>query len=208
MLSDVMEEVSRLAGLVNRLLILAEGDAGRIAGKEQAARLDKIVCESVEMFEAVAEARGVQLSIADVTPTVVPGDDAHLRQVVRNLVDNAIKYNKDPGRVIVSLRQDPLKKVAILTVQDTGTGIDPAVLPRIFERFYRADKSRARSAERAGYGLGLSICQTIVHALKGSITVESKPGVGSTFTVRLPLLDESRLLQQSGVIPAVVSTRS
>src|SRR5205807_749662 len=87
-LSDVMEEIGRLVGLVNRLLILAEGDAGRLAGKDQFAHLDKIVRESVDMFDAVAELKGVRLQLGELARALVPGDETYLRQVVRNLIDN------------------------------------------------------------------------------------------------------------------------
>lgn len=197
-LADVMEEIGRLAGLVNRLLILAEGDAGRLSGRAQFAHLDKIVRESVDMFEAVAEMRGVRLAIGALAPAVVPGDETYLRQVVRNLIDNAIKYNRNPGQVVVHLRVEPAKKEALLTVEDTGIGIDADVLPRIFERFYRADKARTREQERSGYGLGLSICQAIVQALHGDITVTSEAGKGTTFTVRLPCAEEGSLSQVQG----------
>jgi heavy metal sensor kinase len=190
-LSDVMEEISRLAGLVNRLLILAEGDAGRLAGKDQITHLEKIVRESVDMFEAVAELKGVRLKLGELAPADVTGDETYLRQVVRNLIDNAIKYSRNPGHVVVHLRVDPIRSQAVLIVKDSGIGIDSEVLPRIFERFYRADKARSRENERGGYGLGLSICQTIVEALHGEIAVESDLGRGAIFTVRLPLHEES-----------------
>jgi heavy metal sensor kinase len=197
-LSDVMEEISRLAGLVNRLLILAEGDAGRVAGKDQFTRLDKIVRESADMFDAVAELNGVRLTLGELASAIVPGDETYLRQVVRNLIDNAIKYNRSPGEVVVHLRVDSARKQALLIVKDSGIGIDKEVLPRIFERFYRADKARTREKERAGYGLGLSICRTVIQALHGEITVDSDAGRGSTFTVRLPLIEDSTPLAHSG----------
>jgi signal transduction histidine kinase len=197
-LADVIEEIGRLAGLVNRLLILAEGDAGRLAGRDQFTRLDKIVRESVDMFDAVAEMKGVRLTLGDIAPAIVCGDETYLRQVVRNLIDNAIKYNANPGAVNVHLRVESAKKQVMLIVSDSGIGIDQQVLPRIFERFYRADKSRTRENERAGYGLGLSICQTIVKALGGEITVMSEPGRGSTFVVRLPLIVDGASLSHSG----------
>jgi heavy metal sensor kinase len=197
-LSDVMEEIGRLVGLVNRLLILAEGDAGRVAGKDQFTRLDKIVRESVDMFDAVAEMKGVRLTLGELASALVPGDETYLRQVVRNLIDNAIKYNRNPGEVVVHLRVDSSKKQVLLVIKDSGIGIDQEVLPRIFERFYRADKARSREKERAGYGLGLSICQTVIQALHGEITVESVTGRGTTFTVRLPLIEDSTSLSHSG----------
>ena len=126
------------------------------------------------------------------------GDETYLRQVVRNLIDNAIKYNKNPGEVVVELRVEKDKKQAVLTVRDTGIGISAEVLPRIFERFYRADKSRTREHERSGYGLGLSICQAVVRALRGEISVESHAGQGTKFTVRLPLIEDGTSLSHSG----------
>jgi two-component system phosphate regulon sensor histidine kinase PhoR len=155
--------------------------------------LDKIVRESVDMFDAVAEMQGVRLSIGELAPALVPGEETHLRQVVRNLIDNAIKYNRKPGQVTVHLRAEPAKKEVLLIVEDTGIGIDPEVLPRIFERFYRADKARTREMDRSGYGLGLSICQSIVHALHGEITVKSEAGKGATFVVRLPSAEDGQL---------------
>ena len=198
LLTDVMEECSRLAGLVNRLLLLAEGDAGRLGARDQSVRLDKVVREALDMFEGVAETRGITLHSTDLPAVIVPGDEYHLRQVVRNLIDNAIKYNRNPGEVVVHLRVDSARKQALLIVKDSGIGIDKEVLPRIFERFYRADKARTREKERAGYGLGLSICQTVIQALHGEITVESDAGRGCTFTVRLPLIEDPTSLAHSG----------
>ncbi len=197
-LTDVMEEITRLAGIVNRLLILAEADAGRLAARTQVSRLEKLVLEAVMMFDAVAETAGVALKMGKLEASLVRGDETSLRQVVRNLIDNAIKYNRHPGSVDVDLQVEAKSRHAVLTVRDTGIGIDSDILPRIFERFYRADKARSREQERAGYGLGLSICKTIVDALHGEIFVESEKGVGTVFTVRLPLAEEPAALTQSG----------
>jgi two-component system, OmpR family, heavy metal sensor histidine kinase CusS len=190
LLTDVMEEVTRLATLVNRLLLLAEGDAGWLGARDQSVRLDKIVRESVDMFEAVAESQGVQLTAGELPPALVPGDEFHVRQVVRNLIDNAIKFSPEPGRVEIALQTNVVPKYAMLSVKDQGIGIGPEMLPHIFGRFYRVDKSRNRLSPRGGSGLGLSICRTIVTALHGDISVASEPGHGSTFTVQLPLLEE------------------
>jgi len=197
-LADVMEEIGRLTGLVNRLLLLAEADAAGLAARNQATRLEKIVHEAAMMFDAVAEAQDVRLTLGVIDPCLVPGDETSLRQIVRNLIDNAIKYNRQAGEVTVNLRVDAARNQAIFTVKDTGIGIDREVLPRIFERFYRVDKARSREQERGGYGLGLSICKTIVLALHGDITVESEKGKGTTFIVRLPLADEAAALANSG----------
>jgi signal transduction histidine kinase len=192
LLAEVMEECYHLSSLVKRLLLLAEGDAGRLAARGQTARLDKIVRESVEMFAGVAESQGVDIDIGALPPATVPGDEFYLRQVVRNLLDNAIKFSPPPGKVTVELSAEPAARGVTLTVRDRGLGIPAADLPHVFERFYRGDKARQREPGRAGNGLGLSICQAIVQALHGNIAVESKPGEGSTFTVRLPLLEETK----------------
>jgi heavy metal sensor kinase len=194
LLIDVMEESSRLAGLVNRLLLLAEGDAGRLGARDQSVRLDKVVRESLDMFEGVAEAHGVTLPGGELPAVIVPGDEYHLRQVVRNLIDNAIKFTSAGGHVMVTVGVQPDRRRAWLRVQDSGIGIGSEDLPRIFERFYRADKARTREARPGGHGLGLSICQSIVTALDGEITVDSQPGHGSTFTVSLPLVGAAQAI--------------
>ncbi|HWY88676.1 MAG TPA: HAMP domain-containing sensor histidine kinase [Gemmataceae bacterium] len=188
LLTDVAEECARLTSLVNRLLLLAEGDAGRLAAHDQCARLDKVVSESVNMFEAVAESKGVELKLVNLSPAVVPGEEFHLRQVVRNLLDNAIKFTPARGRITVDLATDPDKKQTALRVSDSGIGIASADMPRIFERFYQSDKSRNRDQNRGGSGLGLAICLAIVSALHGKIEVQSQPSQGSVFTVTLPLV--------------------
>ena len=187
LLSDVAEECARLTNLVNRLLVLAEGDAGRLAPRDHQAQLDKVVRDAVNMFEAVAESKGVELKVSNLSPVAVPGEEYHLRQVVRNLLDNAIKFTPAAGKVTVDLATDRDKKQTRLRVSDSGAGIASEDLPRIFERFYRGDKARSREQNPGGNGLGLAICQAIVSALDGDIEVQSRLGQGSTFTVTLPL---------------------
>ncbi len=189
LLVDVAEECARLTNLVNRLLLLAEGDAGRLAAGDQRAQLDRVVRDAVNMFEAVAESKGVELKLKNLAPVAVPGEEYHLRQVVRNLLDNAIKFTPAPGSVTVDLVWEPGKTETKLRISDSGMGISSEDLPRIFERFYRSDKSRSRDQNQnpGGNGLGLAICHAIVTALDGTIDVESKPGHGSVFTVTLPV---------------------
>jgi two-component system phosphate regulon sensor histidine kinase PhoR len=112
-----------------------------------------------------------------------------LRQVVNNLVDNAIKFTPSGGKVRVEVLADQAGVEARLCVKDTGMGIPAEELPRIFDRFYRGDKSRQRDGRSGGTGLGLSICQVIINALNGKIQVESTPGHGSQFTVSLPIVE-------------------
>ncbi len=189
LLADVMEECSSLGNLVNRLLVLAEGDAGRIRQSGETGRLDEIVRRSVAMFEGVAELRGVQLRSGRIDRALTVGDENSLRQVVQNLIDNAIKFTLKGGQVTVSLRREPGKHHVCLSVEDTGAGIPAGELSRVFERFYRGDRSRPHEAGRKGNGLGLSICDSVVRALGGEITVQSSVGVGTTFNVYLPLAE-------------------
>ncbi len=186
-LGDVIEECSHLTGLVNRLLLLAARDADQLALREQSVALDEVVRKSLQMFEGVAEVQGVKLCSGLIQSATVPGDEYHLRQVVNNLIDNALKFTPEGGMVQVSLDTDPREGTARLQVQDTGCGIGTTELPRIFERFYRGDKSRQHARGRRGDGLGLSICQAIVTALDGTLEAQSQLGKGSTFTTILPL---------------------
>jgi signal transduction histidine kinase len=181
-----MEECASLEMLVNQLLLLAEGDAGRLALRTEGVRLDQVVQKSLEMFSGVAESGEVQLQATALAPVTVVGAEGHLRQVINNLVDNALKFTPPGGRVTVEVAAEPGDGQARMVVADNGTGIGPEDLPHIFERFYRGDKARHRNG-RHGTGLGLSICQSIVSALRGTIEVDSTPGHGSRFKVYLPL---------------------
>lgn len=184
LLNEIMEESSSMGVLVNQLLLLSESDAGRLALNPQPVPLDQVVKKSVDMFEGVAESQGIHLKVPELTAMQVAGDESHLRQLINNLLDNAIKFTPSGGQVTVELSRQ--NGHAHLRVADTGSGIPPDELPRIFERFYRGDKSRHRADGRRGTGLGLAICQAIVAGHHGSIHVDSDPGKGSTFTVELP----------------------
>jgi len=186
LLNDIMEECTSLSTLVNQLLLLAEGDAGRLALHTEPVRLDRVVRKSLEMFNGVAESVGVALQAARLDPVEVRGGENYLRQLINNLVDNALKYTPPDGEVRVEVAHDGNQ--VRLSVADTGMGIAAEELPRVFERFYRSDKSRQHEGVRRGTGLGLAICQSIVAALQGHIDVASTPGQGTTFNVYLPLL--------------------
>jgi signal transduction histidine kinase len=118
----------------------------------------------------------------------VMGDPVRLRQLFLNLLTNAIKYTARSGTVTVALERRG--EFAALAVHDTGVGIAAADLPYIFDRFWRADRARSRGAERGGFGLGLAIAQWIAHAHGGTITVASRLGRGSTFTVTIPAMHQ------------------
>jgi heavy metal sensor kinase len=187
LLADVVEECTGLGKLVNQLLLLAEGDAGLLQAGGGSARLDRLAARSVEMFQGIAEQRGVELHADALAPAAVRGNEAHLRQVVHNLIDNALKFTPPGGRVLVAVSTRAAAGQAVLRVSDAGSGIAPEDLPHVFERFYRADKARCREQPTGGTGLGLSICQAIVTACGGHLAVESKLGHGTAVTAVLPL---------------------
>lgn len=189
-LTDMIDEVGQLSAMVNRLLILAESDAGRMVPQPgQAAFLGKVVREAIEMFQPVAESVGVEIRAAEFPVIEVGCEEVNLRHLVRNLIDNAIKFSTPGKTVTVSLRIEGER--GIFEVADEGVGISAEDLPRLFERFFRGDRARHRDDARAGSGLGLSICQAIVTAMGGEIRVASKLGRGTTFTVSLPLAGNS-----------------
>lgn len=170
----------RMRKLIESLLELARFDAGQEVLKRLRFNFSSTVTDSVEMVQTLAEERGVKI-ICELPSLEVTGDSERLGQVVTNLLTNAIQYNRPEGEVRVKLEAQ--NGLAVLTVADTGKGIAPEDAPRVFERFYRADKSRTGAGNS---GLGLSICKAIVEAHGGTIEVASLVGTGSTFTVRLP----------------------
>jgi heavy metal sensor kinase len=185
-LSVLLEECNHMRVLVNQLLLLAEGDAGRLRLHSQALRFDQIVANSLEMFQVVAEANEVELAVRRLEPVLIHGDGNRLWQVVNNLIDNAVKFTPAHGRVALDFWLDEPRRQCVLEVADSGAGIAPHDLPRIFERFYQGDKARQRENPSRGVGLGLSICQAVVAVHGGVIEVASVLGAGTTFTVRLP----------------------
>jgi signal transduction histidine kinase len=190
LLEDIIEEGTLLETLVNQLLLLSESEADREPGDGEAVPLHEVVSKSVDMFRGVAEVREVTL-IADIRQTVtVAGKRIHLRQVVNNLLDNAIKYTPHGGVVTVQLCSFDHGRTAKLSVADTGPGIDPGDVPSIFDRFFRADRARGRD-EAHGAGLGLSICKSVIEAHGGTIRCESDLGEGTTMIVEYPAISES-----------------
>jgi signal transduction histidine kinase len=148
----------------------------------RAGRLAPVCEEAVRLLPPLAHRRAVSIEIASDPAAAVRGDREHLKTAVTNLVSNAIRHNKDGGKVTIELRAADGE--ARIRVADTGPGIPPEHLPHVFERFYRADPSR--SAGTGGVGLGLAITKSIVDAHHGSIDLRSEPGRGTTVEVRLP----------------------
>jgi two-component system, OmpR family, sensor kinase len=172
----------RMRNLTESLLQLARLDAGQETMKRERFDLARIARECVEMVGPLAAERKIRIQ-SDLPPTECLGDHDRISQVVTNLLTNAIHFNRDQGEVHLSARAEA--DAVFFAVADTGQGIPAEDIPHLFERFYRAEKSRSRIQGRNG--LGLAICKAIIDAHGGSIEVSSQPGVGSTFTVKLPL---------------------
>jgi heavy metal sensor kinase len=182
---SILESAERMSEVVESLLLLARADSGQNLIRQEPVELGDIVLQAVENIEPLAARDRISLMVVDVDELVVAGDPLWLNQVVTNLLSNGIKYTPAGGEVTVALRRDGDQ--AELEVRDTGIGIPPEHVARIFDRFYRVDHGRARAA--GGAGLGLSITRWAVEAHGGEISVESRPGEGSCFRVRLPLAD-------------------
>jgi len=168
----------RMRKLIKSLLELARLDAGQEQMKRLQFDFSKTIADCVELIRPIADERGVKI-ISELPPLEISGDSERLAQVVTNLLTNAIQYNHEGGEARVKLESQ--NGLAILTVSDTGAGISAEDLPRIFERFYRADKSRSSG----NTGLGLAICKAIVEAHGGTLEVSSEENVGTIFRVRL-----------------------
>lgn len=181
--SYTRDEANRMKKLVDDLLFLARADAARAPAARIPLNFSDIVWSGLLPFESIAFERGVTLESVIEPDISLQGDEGQLRQLVAILLDNACKYAGEEGRVMLRLERGADK--ARLSVHNTGEAIPQADLAHIFERFYRADKSRARS--QGGYGLGLAIAKSIAEGHKGKIFAESRAGDGTTFTAVLPL---------------------
>ena len=182
-LSIIDKHASRLTLLIDDLLLLARLDSGRIELQLQPVALHGAAQEAIDDAALIARARRVTLENRVPEAVTAEADPARLRQVLANLIDNAIKYGAEGGRVVVGGRGLEGALVEI-TVRDDGPGIPAEAKARIFERFYRADKARSR--EQGGTGLGLAIVKNVVQAHGGDVRVESAPGKGSEFFITLP----------------------
>lgn len=186
-IEDVLRETRQLTRLTNDLLLLAEGETESSSATRTRLELAPLVRQAASMFAGVAEERGVRLHVDLQDAARIDGDARYLRQVCSNLLDNAIRFTQPGGSVHVTLTEDLARREAILTVADTGRGIDADDLPRVFDRFFQADEGRDRGDTTRGGGLGLAIAKAIVERHSGRIGVMSTPGDGSQFTVHLPL---------------------
>ena len=181
-LSTALKASQRMKAVVEGLLTLARADAKDLEIRKERVDLGKIVEETASLLGSMAIERRVALTVS-AEPVAVTGDPDRLRELVTNLLTNAIRYNREGGKVDVSLASE--KEQAVLTVADTGIGIPEKDRPHLFERFYRVDKARSREA--GGSGLGLAIAKWIVESHGGTISFSSRENAGTTFAVRLPI---------------------
>ena len=180
-LADCVEEADRVLVMLNTLMDISEAESGAMPLRREPVRLADVVARAIDLYREVAETKGIRL-VADVSADlVVHGDRVRLEQVGANLLDNAVKHTPAGGEINVEVQRDGGR--ALLRVRDTGSGIPPDELPRIWDRLFRGDTSRADR----GLGLGLSLVKAVVEAHGGSVSVTSEPRRGSTFTVSLPL---------------------
>ena len=166
--------------MLDTTLDIAEADSGAAKLKLDRVCLADMVRTAAELYETVAEDRQIAIATSAPDHCWIEGDRQRLQRVIANLLDNALKYSSAGGEVRIALREQVQR--VLLTIEDTGIGIAPEHLPRIFQRFYRCDPSRSQQ----GIGLGLSLALAFVRAHGGDITVASTPGQGSTFSVVLP----------------------
>jgi len=166
--------------MVDTLMDVAEAESGTMRLQTAAVSVPDLVHDVVDMYEMVAEEKNVQLRTELPEHLEIEGDGDRLRQVLANLVDNAIKYSDGPGEITVTGRGEP--GWGVIAVTDHGIGIASDDLPRIWDRLYRADRSRSKR----GLGLGLNYVRAVVEAHGGTVAVDSALDQGSTFTVRLP----------------------
>ncbi|MBE0672010.1 MAG: HAMP domain-containing histidine kinase [Anaerolineales bacterium] len=183
-LNSIDQEAGRLTRLVGGLLMLAQAESGKLALNFTPVELDLLLTEVFTEMRVLAGSK-VNVHLNDIDQVMVSGDRDRLKQVFLNLVSNAIQYTPPGGEIFLSIRK--LGDQARIIVRDTGPGIPAEDLPHIFDRFYRAEKSRTRS-KVSGFGLGLSIAHWIVERHGGQIKVESKEGKGTTFVIWLNIL--------------------
>ncbi len=181
-LAIILDECRRLSRLVDDLLNLARADGGHVRLDVREFYFNELLADACRSVQAAATARQIELECRCTGDVPFQGDETLLRRLVVNLLDNAVRYTPRHGKVSVSLETEGAE--LRLRVRDTGVGIAPEEVPRVFERFYRIDKARSR--EDGGFGLGLSIVKWIAESHRGGVEVSSQPQQGSVFTVTLP----------------------
>ena len=182
-LESILEEVQYLSSIADKLLLIHSLDTGKIEYNFTTINLEKIIIEIFEDSQILSSEKQLNIKLKKCEPVEIKGNEELLFRLMWNLVDNAIKYSQPTN--IINLSLEKTGSTAIISVKDTGIGIPEEELPKIFDRFYRVDKSRSR--ELGGSGLGLSICKWIIELHHGEIKVESEVNKGSIFTVIFPI---------------------
>jgi signal transduction histidine kinase len=182
-LESNLEEIDRMTNIVDELLFLSRADMGEVKMESLPVRLESLVEDIQRQASVLGQDRNIEVLLGTIMRATVLGDELRLRELLLNLVENAVKYSHPGGKVEIALLVDGPQ--ARLSVTDQGIGIGPADQRRIFDRFFRTDDARAHT--KKGTGLGLAICLWIAESHKGRIEVKSESGHGSTFTVVLPL---------------------
>jgi heavy metal sensor kinase len=181
-LASALEETERLSNVVETLLELSKADAGQVKMTFQEQNISKLITDISEDADILAEQKKIRVEKKIPNTVIACFDSARMHQAVLNIVDNAIKYTNEFGKISIELSEE--EKYAVLKVTDTGTGVPKNFLPYLFDRFYRVD--RARSQETRGAGLGLSIVKWIIDAHQGIIDVKSQLYYGTAFTIKIP----------------------
>ena len=189
-IEDVRDEVKKMTKLVSDLLIVARSDNKALKLKPSKFDLGAVAAQTARLMQPLADQKKITLTAENLTKTIVQADEQRIRQLVLILVDNAVKYTPEGGRVTVEFRKTEKGKVC-LAVSDTGIGISKEDQEKVFDRFYRVDKARSR--EMGGNGLGLAIAQEIVRLHQGTIRIESELGKGTAFLVTLKTKGKSKI---------------
>lgn len=185
-LDETLRQINSMTELVTNLLTLARSDEGRSSLVVAETDLVGLMSEAAETAEILGAQQQVEVTaVVPDTPVIAMVEAGRIRQLLLNLVTNAVKYTPAGGEVALALATE--ENNAVIMVRDTGIGIAPGDVDHVFERFWQADPARTRSGDRPGTGLGLAIAKWVVDAHGGTITVQSRPGRGSTFVVTLPL---------------------
>ena len=181
-LANCVEESDRILTLLDNLMDISEAETGTMRLRLETINISRLLQEIVELYQYVAEDKSIAIVVGCAEDLHIRADQARMRQVLGNLLDNAIKYTPPNGKITVSAQRE--KDQIIVSVKDTGVGISAEEIPHIWDRLHRGDKSRSQP----GLGLGLSLVRAIVHAHKGHVDVQSQLGAGSTFTATLPAM--------------------
>lgn len=198
---SALEEIERLANIVESLLAISRLDSGGAGIEYNLFDLNALARTTTEQMQLLASEKGISLTCSSTGPVQAIGDETRIKQVLVNLLDNAIKYTRADGHVVVTFGAE--ENIAVLRVCDDGVGIPAESLPHVFERFYRAERARSRGV--GGFGLGLSLVDAVCRAHGGAVSIESIEGRGTTVTVRLPVGVEAAVPTVAGEPSASLS---